>query len=879
MKNPDHKKVYRQDYLPSPYLAESIQLLFQLNSRKTRVVAITQLKRNGKFPGEVGELHLDGEFLTLIDIAIDAVPLKKDRFKLGTNKLILFDPPETFTLQVTTEIDPEANTALSGLYRSGGNYCTQCEAEGFRRITYYLDRPDVLATFTTRIEADRTQCPVLLSNGNLLEKGMLEGNDHYAVWQDPYPKPCYLFALVAGDLSCIQDGFKTQSGKEIALRIYVEPRNKEKCSHAMASIKKAMRWDEQKYGLEYDLENYMIVAVDDFNMGAMENKGLNIFNSKYVLASPESATDQDYVGIEGVVAHEYFHNWTGNRVTCRDWFQLSLKEGLTVFRDQEFSADMNSRATQRISDVTVLRNSQFREDAGPMAHPVRPDSYVEINNFYTVTVYNKGAEVVRMLHKIIGEKKFRKGMDLYFEKFDGKAVTCDDFVDTMSEASGTDLEQFKLWYSQSGTPVLEVEEDWNEKSKKFSLKITQKCLPTPSQPDKKPFHIPVEIGLLYSPKSLTSQPASEDDEESHMLELTDRKHEYSFSHFENKPILSFLRDFTAPVKVERFQRREELCYLMARDSNLFNRWDSAFQLSVEIINDFINALRGKAEPGMDRDYLDAFSLCLQDDSDPALTAHALTLPTETYLAQQMEIVEPELLYRAVSSVKESLSTSLYEQFFQVYRICADSSEYTITPRAMGRRSLKNCCLSYMMAPGVADRESIAICLEQYYRKENMTDVIAALTALSHLDIPERKDAFADFYDEWRNNPLVVDKWLSLQAASSLPDTLSTVRELMKHEAFTLTNPNKVRALVGVFCSSNHARFHDDSGAGYRFLTEQVLRLDPINPQIAAKLLVPFTSYSRYTKKLKAMMGEQLQVIHSQKGLSADVYEIIEKCLG
>ena len=862
MKKPDHRTVYRKDYRPSPYLINTVHLLFRLSPEKTTVVATTEFYRNAA-AGKCSRLSLNGEFLKLIDITMDAASLDDEMFAVSAKDLTLYNPPEKFTLKVTTEINPQSNTALSGLYRSGGNYCSQCEAEGFRRITYSLDRPDVLASFTTRIEADRDECPVMLSNGNLMEQGRLENNRHYTSWHDPHPKPSYLFALVAGDLSSIHDHFLTQSGKEILLQVFVEQRNIEKCEFAMASLKKAMRWDEEQYGREYDLDNYMIVAVDDFNMGAMENKGLNIFNSKYVLASPESATDQDYTGIEGVIAHEYFHNWSGNRVTCRDWFQLSLKEGLTVFRDQQFSADMNSGAVQRIHDVNILRNSQFREDAGPMAHPVRPDSYVEINNFYTVTVYNKGAEVVRMLHTILGKKKFRQGMDLYFCRYDGKAVTCDDFVEAMAEASGLNLEQFKLWYSQSGTPVLEVTEEWNEDKKEYSLKITQKCDPTPGQQDKMPFHIPVEIALLQS------QP-EHDGGESHLLELRDREQEYIFPGLREKPVLSFLRNFTAPVQVKRAQSREELCFLMAHDKDLFNRWDAAFQLSVQIIRETYDTLSQEEKPCVDKRYMDAFSICLRNHTDAALTAQALTLPTESYLVQQLDVVEPEVLHRAVNEVKKSLAVHLREDFRNIYTACKGSGEYSISPLAMGRRSLKNRCLAFLMTPDVADQESIRTCLEQYQRQENMTDVIAALSALSHLDCSEREDGFADFYNKWRDDSLVVDKWLSLQALSSLPGTLKNVRKLMNHQSFALENPNKVRSLIGSFCSLNHARFHDHSGDGYRFLAEQVLQLDRINPQIAARLLTPLISYRRYTPRLKVMMEEELQGIITHEGLSADV---------
>ena len=767
---------------------------------------------------------------------------------------------------------------MSGLYRSSNNYCTQCEAEGFRRITYYLDRPDILAKFSTRIEAEKSDCPVLLSNGNLVEKGNLQNGRHYALWEDPFPKPSYLFALVAGNLVALEDNFFTRSGREVALKIYVEPKNRGKCKHAMTSLKNAMKWDEDTYGLEYDLDIYMIVAVDDFNMGAMENKGLNIFNSKYVLALPESATDQDYLGIEGVIAHEYFHNWTGNRVTCRDWFQLSLKEGLTVFRDQEFSADMNSRAVQRIDDVKVLRSGQFREDAGPMAHPVRPESYVEINNFYTLTVYNKGAEVVRMLHRIVGKDSFHKGMALYFERFDGMAVTCDDFVKAMEDASGKNLTQFKLWYAQAGTPVLNVVEKWDKKSGKYTLQIQQSCPPTPGQKNKKPFHIPIDVGLLERDPEQSDRLSGYIDQQRHFLELREKSSEFEFNGFKRKPTLSFLRNFTAPVKVNGFHSREELAFLMAEDENLFNRWDAAFQLSVEVILDVFAAKKRGETPSLDGQYIDAFAACLGSETDLALNAQAVTLPSELYMVQMLDEVEPDLLYQAVLYVRKKLAVELQEDFKRIYNRCNVDDPHSISTEAMARRSLKNRCLQYLMTPEVASEKSWKMCLDQFNTSANMTDVIAALSALSHYSPEEKENAFNTFYQKWKDDPLVVDKWLMLQAVSSHKSTLSTVKELLEHESFSLENPNKVRSLIGAFCGLNHFRFHAESGEGYRFLTERVLQVDPINPQIAARLITPMISYKKYKQKLKVLMEEQLRFLLMKTNLSADVYEIVQRSL-
>lgn len=878
MSNSEPRTIFRKDYLPPPYLVEEIHLTFRLEPKATRVTSVAKYYQNTAYPKLTKELSLNGIELQLLSIMLDGKNLDEKHYTLNESQLILLNPPEVFTLEIVTKINPLENTALSGLYQSSNNYCTQCEAEGFRRITYFVDRPDVLTKFTTRIEADKNECPVLLSNGNKVETGLQGDTYHFAVWQDPFPKPSYLFALVAGNLVCIEDSFTTRSGREVTLQIFVEERNKNKCDHAMLSLKKAMKWDEEIYGLEYDLDIYMIVAVDDFNMGAMENKGLNVFNSKYVLASPESATDQDYLGIEGVIAHEYFHNWTGNRVTCRDWFQLSLKEGLTVFRDQEFSADMNSRAVKRIGDVKVLRNFQFREDAGPMAHPVRPDSYVEINNFYTVTIYNKGAEVVRMMRHLIGESNYHKAIDLYFQRFDGMAVTCDDFVATMADASNIDLEQFKLWYSQSGTPQLEIFESWSEDRGEYDLTVEQSCQPTPGQDSKQPYHIPVEIGLLIPHVDESGRISGCSEEQSHSLELKENKHHFNHAGLSRKPVLSVLRGFTAPVKIKMEQSREELAFLMSHDSDLFNRWDSAFKMSTDILLEIIAQLKQNDTPVLDPLYIDAFKTCLHNNDDMALTAQALTLPSETYLAQQMDMVEPELINSAVKFIKRNLASALYNDFLALYNQHSDKGRYSLTSEAMGRRSLKNCCLEYMVTLADTGAENMQLCLDQFYNGDNMTDVIAALSALSHHTGELRDKAFIDFYQQWKDDPLVVDKWFALQASADRESTLADVKGLLNHDAFSLDNPNKVRSLIGVFCAMNHYRFHDESGAGYRFLTHQILAIDKKNPQIAARMVTPLISYANYSQKLKVQMEEQLHFILIQKGLSADVYEIVKKSL-
>ena len=826
------------------------------------------------------DLVLYGEKLELVKVSIDGDEIDSGRMVVTDKELQIIDVPDSFELEIVTVINPEANTSLSGLYLSSSIFCTQCEAEGFRRITYYPDRPDVLARFSTRIEADQKKFPVLLSNGNLEEEGTLEDGFHFAQWRDPFPKPSYLFALVGGDLVAEKDKFVTRSGRQVDLFIYTEPRNQGTCAHAMKSLIKSMKWDEEVFGLEYDLDRFMIVAVDDFNMGAMENKGLNIFNSKYVLALPETATDQDFLNIEGVIAHEYFHNWTGNRVTCRDWFQLSLKEGLTVFRDQEFSSDMNSRAVQRIKDVRILRQYQFREDEGPMAHPVRPDTYMEINNFYTVTVYNKGAEVVRMIHTLIGAENFRKGMDLYFERHDGQAVTCDDFVAAMADASGRDFSQFKRWYSQAGTPVVQMNQSWNE-SGELSLTLRQYTPETPGQTEKLPFHIPVLIGFMDSQgadmvEALDS--VYEKRGESLLLELTEDEQTFTFVGLPERPTVSLLRLFSAPVKVNYDRDVQDTTLQMAADSDLFNRWDASFMLSQSIITGLVSQEETIHEMVIDPTYVEAAkSLLTSDAGDDALTALALQLPEEAYLALSLDQVDPDRLHRVRTLVKQELSGQLKDEFLRMYELKNDRSDYSISPEAIGARSLKNVCLDYLLSTPLADEEMIAMVKDQYYQATNMTDQIGALAVISHLDNGARDELFGHFENRWRAQPLVMDKWFSMQALSSAGDTFDRVTELLNHPSFSIKNPNKVRALVGAFCQ-NHVHFHHLSGRGYDFLVDIILKLDDLNPQIAARMANPLISWKRYEKKRQELMVGSLERLRDKKDLSRDVYEIVNRGL-
>jgi len=868
-----------QDYKPTDYNIDSLQLDFDLLEEATRVrSALSIQRRAGVDAGTPLVLH--GEKLKLISVAIDGETLNPSDYRVDEECLTITMAPEFFILEIETEINPKANTELSGLYISGGNFCTQCEAEGFRRITYMYDRPDVMAKYTTTITADKAKFPVLLSNGNCVDSGELEGGKHFAKWEDPHPKPTYLFALVAGDLACIKDQYTTVSGRVVDLRIYVQHHNKDQCGYAMRSLKKAMKWDEEVYGREYDLDIYMIVAVDDFNMGAMENKGLNVFNSKYVLAKPETATDNDFEGIQGVIGHEYFHNWSGNRVTCRDWFQLSLKEGFTVFRDQEFSADMGSRGVKRISEVNILRTAQFREDAGPMAHPVRPDSYVEINNFYTVTVYNKGAEVVRMLHQLLGPEQFRKGTDLYFQRHDGQAVTTDDFVKALEDASGEDFSHFKLWYSQAGTPRLEVQRKYDPGAKTYTVTIKQSCPPTPGQKDKKAFHIPLAIGLLDNQgrdMSLQLQGESEAIQGTRILQVREATQSFTFVNVTDNPVPSLLRGFSAPVKVDTDLSDDELCFLMAHDSDDFNRWEAGQRLAIKIFLALLEDLKQGRPLQMNQAFITAIRKILEDESlDKALAAQAITLPSESYLTEFVQPIDPLAIHQIRHFMRKSLATALKNSLLAVYQANTDKGPYQIDAEAIGRRSLKNSCLYYLME--LEDEAIKQSCMQQFDTANNMTDVIASLSALANCDCGERHDALDKFYVKWKGESLVMDKWLSIQATSRLPGTLAAVKALTGHEAFNIRNPNKVRALVGAFAHGNPVNFHDISGDGYEFVADYIVELNKLNPQIASRLTTVFTLWRKYDEQRQTLMKQQLERIKAQSDLSKDVYEIIIKSL-
>jgi aminopeptidase N len=868
------------DYRPPDYLVDQVELLFRLEPADTTVEARLVMRRNPAAGEDTPPLVLDGQELELLGLRLDGEPLGSNRYQIDDDRLIMHDLPAAFTLESAVRIRPEANTALEGLYVSNGVFCTQCEPEGFRKMTYFPDRPDVMARYRVRIEADQAGYPVLLANGNLVESGSLSGGRHFALWEDPFPKPSYLFALVAGRLARLADTFTARSGREVMLEIYTEPREIDKCAHAMASLKKAMRWDEERFGLEYDLDRFMIVAVSDFNFGAMENKGLNIFNTKFVLAKPETATDGDYLGVESVIAHEYFHNWTGNRVTCRDWFQLSLKEGLTVFRDQEFTADQHSRPVKRIADVRRLRASQFLEDAGPLAHPVRPDSYLEINNFYTTTVYEKGAEVIRMLHTLIGEAAFQRGMQIYFERHDGQAVTCEDFVAAMEVASGRDLTQFRRWYSQAGTPRIALRGEHDPSACTFTLTIAQTTPPTPGQPQKQPLHIPLALGLLDpagEPLPLRLAGKETPAGSSRVVELTEAEHCFTFSDIPERPVPSLLRGFSAPAILESDADDADRRLLMAHDPDPFVRWEAGQSYALKLMLGLIAEHRAGRALRLDDGLADAFAATLADpDLDHAFLAQALTLPSETYVAEQMAEIDVDGIHVVREFLRAALGERLGSGWSRTYRTLRTNEPYRFDAAQVGRRALKNLALAYLLAGG--GEQGRRLCLAQFRGADNMTDRVAALGLLAESDLPERTEALAEFYARWRDDALVVDKWFALQAMAQRPDAIDVVTGLLGHEAFTLANPNRVRSLIGAFAHGNPTGFHRADGAGYAFVADHVLALDRRNPQVASRLAQPFGRWRRYDAKRQGHMRDQLERILATEGLSRDVYEIASKSL-
>ena len=873
------KETFLADYLVPDYLVDNVALYFDLGRAQTTVRSVLSMRRNPL--GQGGDCVLDGEKLTLKSIKIDGRELQGNEYLRTDKALLISKVPEQFDLEIEVLIHPDKNTALEGLYHSGRLLCTQCEAEGFRRITYYPDRPDIMAIFTVSIEAEKADWPIMLSNGNLEQKGQLENGRHWVSWHDPHPKPSYLFALVAGDLHIQKDSFVTTSGRKVALEIYVDVENSHKCDHALMSLKQAMKWDEERYGREYDLDIFMIVAVNDFNMGAMENKGLNIFNSACVLASPETATDRDYYRIQSIVGHEYFHNWSGNRVTCRDWFQLSLKEGFTVLRDQQFSADMNSAAVQRIEDVNQLRSMQFSEDAGPMSHPVRPASFIEISNFYTVTIYEKGAEVVGMIKTIVGDIGFRKGTDLYFDRHDGQAVTTDDFVKAIEDANRVDLTQFKRWYSQAGTPQLSIATEYDSTGQRYTLTINQHCEATPGQRHKEAFHIPVALGLLDKKGNIIQMQldgeAASNVSETRILSVKESKQQFVFINVPSEPVLSFLRGFSAPVKVNLPRTNKELTFLMANDSDSFCQWDAGQQLLINVLLQLAEKTSKGSALSLPTELVEQFGKLLKRGlSSPALAAKMLELPSENYLAGKKKPADVDAIHIARSYMKRELALSLKEDFSILYTALNTTDKYQFDAAEMAKRSLKNICLDYLVSTG--DPMQAQRCLKQMKQSDNMTDTMSGLAVLVEHQGPEREHALRAFYEQWKGDRQVVDKWLAVQAQSSLKDTLLRVKSLMSHPAFNITNPNNVRSLIGQFCRNNAVNFHAIDGSGYQFLVEQILILDKLNPQIASRQMGAFNSWQQYDKRRQGMMRAALEKIAKQTDLSADVYEIVTKYL-
>ncbi len=877
MRTEQARPVRLQDYRPPDWLVETVKLDVSLHPTATNVRATLSLRPN---PATApAPLVLEGDGLTLSAVMLDGQPLAADAYVASPERLTLAQPPQRpFSLTIETTVDPSANTQLMGLYRSSGTYCTQCEAEGFRRITYFPDRPDVMAVYTTRIEADKGQAPILLANGNLIENGDLPAGRHFAVWHDPFPKPSYLFAMVGGSLACVEDTFVTMSGRKVALKIYVEPGKESRCDYAMDALKRSMRWDEEAFGREYDLDIFMIVAVSDFNMGAMENKGLNVFNDRYVLASPETATDTDFASIEAIIAHEYFHNWTGNRITCRDWFQLCLKEGLTVFRDQEFTSDQRSRPVKRIADVRNLRAHQFVEDAGPLAHPVRPELYHEINNFYTTTIYEKGAELVRMLRTLLGAATFRKGMDLYFDRHDGEAATIEQFVQCFADASGRDLSQFMRWYSQAGTPEIVADGAYDEAARSFTLKLSQILPPTPNQPVKDPMVIPLRMGLVGQngadmPLVVSGQPFDGD-----VITLDQPSETLVFENLAERPVLSINREFSAPVKLTANLSAEDLRRLAANDSDPFNRWQAVQTLATRLLVKNVGLIQSAENAATDDGLTAALAAILGDDGlEPAFVSLALTMPTEADIAREIgRDVDPDANFRARSYLRNDIGSRVEKELADAYARMQITGPYSPDATSAGRRSLKNTALDLLAAAG--GKDGIMRALRQYHSADNMTDRMAALATLSLHDVPERTEALQDFYERYAGDPLIIDKWLSLQAMIPESGTLDRVRALTAHPAFSMNNPNRVRSLIGAFAHGNATQFNRADGEGYAFVADTVITLDGKNPQVASRLATAFRSWRALESGRREKAQAALRRIAGASALSADVNDIVSRAL-
>ena len=879
---PIHLKDYRE---PDFWIPET-SLTFELGEESTRVLSKLTMHRNPTQDPKA-PLVLNGEQLRLKRVAVDGRELGASEYSVNENQLTVPALPSKFVLEIETEIEPQKNLSCEGLYKSSGIFCTQCEAESFRRITYFLDRPDVMSVYTVTVRAEKAKYPILLSNGNPVSRRDLANGRHEVVWHDPHKKPSYLFALVAGDLGVLEDTFRTRSGREVKLEIYARKGLQDRCRHAMDSLKWSMKWDEDVYGLEYDLDIYMIVVAEDFNMGAMENKGLNVFNANYVLANPETATDSDFDGIMAIVAHEYFHNWTGNRVTCRDWFQLSLKEGLTVFRDQRFSSDMGSEAVKRIDEVNRLRTNQFAEDAGPMAHPVRPQSYISIDNFYTMTVYEKGSEVIRMIETIVGRDGFRKGMDLYFKRHDGQAVTTEDFVAAMADANAVDLAQFKTWYDQAGTPQIKVTAEHNGAKQTYTLTIEQSCAPSPGQPVKKPYHIPIAVGLLgrdgrdlplqLQEGSRVSSGSAHYGPETLILHLREPKQTFTFTGIREKPVLSLLRGFSAPVRALFDWSDEELAFLMAHDSDEFSKWEAAQTLTVRAAKNLIEDYNSGAKLRPVDQLARAFGPTLKSAlEDPAFASLMLSLPAEQYLAQFFPVVDVDAIHAVREHIMAEIGRTHQTELAKIYQRLASEGTEGIGPKVSGRRALRATALAYL---ALDDRpENLALALEQLRGAKNMTDELGALNALNRSTRPERDTAMNEFYAKWKHEPLVMNKWLALQAISPLPNAIDRVRKLSRDPVFDANNPNKIYSLYVAFSRMNLVRFHEKSGQAYAFIADQIMDIDGRNPQVAARLMSAFNQWRSFDSDRQKLMKGELSRILAKPGLSSNVFEIASKTL-
>ncbi|APC87451.1 aminopeptidase N [Vibrio parahaemolyticus] len=858
---------YRKDYQAPSHTITDIDLTFDLYDNDTIVTALSKVVQKG----ESTTLELDGEGLELRSVKVNGEDWAHHEVKEAS--LVLSDLPAEFELEIITKIDPEANTALEGLYKSGGAFCTQCEAEGFRRITYYLDRPDVLAKYTTKVIADKATYPYLLSNGNRIAQGEAENGRHWVQWQDPHPKPAYLFALVAGDFDVLRDKYTTMSGRNVDLEIFVDKGNLDRAGHAMTSLINSMKWDEERFGLEYDLDIYMIVAVDFFNMGAMENKGLNIFNSKFVLANDQTATDRDYLGIEAVIGHEYFHNWTGNRVTCRDWFQLSLKEGLTVFRDQEFSSDLGSRAVNRIDNVRIIRGPQFAEDASPMSHPIRPDKVIEMNNFYTLTVYEKGSEVIRMYHTLLGEEGFQKGMKLYFERHDGTAATCEDFVSAMEDATGVDLKQFRLWYSQSGTPTLRVNSEYNAEAKTYALTVEQFTEATQDQAEKQALHIPFDIEL-YDSKGQVIPLIINGESVHNVLDIKQDKQTFVFENVAEQPVPSLLREFSAPVKLEYDYSDAELIFLMKHATNDFARWDASQMLLAKYIRQNVTNVQTGSEVQLSEDLIDAFRGVLLDENlEPAFITQVFSLPSINEITGWYKQIDVDAVDTVLNSITVSLSAALEDELSATYHTLKQA-EYTIDHAAIGKRALRNQCLQFLAH---TDKGNTLV-KAQYEAANNMTDTIAAMSAANSAQLECREELMADYSDKWKHDGLVMDKWFTLQGTNPAEDALEKVKATMNHEAFSLKNPNRTRSLIGSFLAANPVRFHDKSGSGYQFAGEILRQLNDSNPQVASRMIDPLLKFRKYDEARQAMIRAELEKLKAMDNLAKDLFEKVTKAL-